>query len=157
MISWLENTDFEVDKKKIKPCHLWRENLRPQELCGRDQYYFCLSESPLKVSSWRKLPDEVFPNCCKQFKCTVRLSKPWVAHLGCGGPTVKELSLWILVSKDVLESIFHGYWGTTLMDCWVYQPCQRALTQLNLHLPSTYWVLETVEVGRPSSYISNKK
>ena len=67
--------------EKTKPWYLWRENLRPQELWGREQYYFCPSESPLKVNSWRKLPSEVIPSCCKQFKHTVRLFKPWVAHL----------------------------------------------------------------------------
>lgn len=94
---WVKiESDYKIDKsydflkrkhwlwsrwEKTKPWHLWRENLRPQELWGREQYYFCLSESPLKVNSWRKRPDEVIPSCCKQFKCAVRLSKLWVAHL----------------------------------------------------------------------------
>ena len=152
MVSWIENTDFEVDKKKqnLATCGEKTSDLR--SYVEGINIIFVFQNHP-----WRSTHEGNIP---MRFSQTVASSlnaqSDFLSH-GLHILVVEELSLWILVTKDVLESIFHGYWGTTLMDCWVYQPCQRAPTQLNLHLPSTYWVLETVEVGWPSSYISNKK
>ena len=167
MISWREKTDFEVYEKKKKnnlgTCGEKTSNPRSYE--GGSNIIFVFQNHP-----WRSTHERNFPMRLSQaVASSLNVQSDFLSHglhiFGCGGPTVKDLSSWILVLKDVLESILHGYWGTTLMDWWVYQPCQRALTQFNLHFPSSwaafiflpYWILETIGVGRPSSYISNKK
>ena len=157
MISWIENTDFVIDEKKQNLGTCGEKTSDPRSDEGGSNIIFVFQNHP-----WRSTHERNFP---MRFSQTVASSlnaqSDFLSHglhiCGYGGPTVQDLSPWTLVSKDVLESILHGYWGTTLMDCWVCQPCQRALTQFNLHLPSTYWVLETIGVGQPSSYISNKK
>ena len=157
MISWRENTDFEVYEKK-QNLGTWGEKTSdPRSYEGGSNIIFVLQNHP-----WRSTHEGNFPVRLSQaVASSLNIQSDFLSHglhiFGCGGPTVKDLSSWILVLKDVLESILHGYWGTTLMDWWVYQPCQRALTQFNLHFPSSwaafiflpYWVLETIRVGRP--------